>query len=228
MLNFHFCVAVLGLLLCPIAARASVITYSDGTFAPSSWTFTTDIIIGSSASATQQTSGGNPGYCRQVKINVAAGNFAQVYAFNMMAAATLTPATQGAISLLTYGEDRNAPTDQEFGPAVYQGGIYYYANAGYYPTNGWSTLPPTAFASTSFVTPTSSTSHPDFTSAGAPLEFGFVAINNNGEDGSAFSTTTEYDNFQISLTTVAVPEPASVGGLLAMGYLFCRRRPAAV
>jgi hypothetical protein len=204
-------------------ARATTISFSDATFADPNWGLTTRYAQnGGSASAQQITSGGNPGAYRLVNINVAAGNSTAVFAFSLDNNAVYTPRTQGAITLFTYGEDRNtAGAGQEFGPAALQDGTYYYAYAGSGPTTGWQSTS-ASFASTDFQTPASSTAQPNFSLTGDPITFGFVSINNT--NNSAFNSTAGYDNWSVTLTTPGLlPEPTQLTTLAIATIALCRR-----
>lgn len=217
-------------LLLALPAGASIISFSDGTFTPSNWSLTTQTKgPGGDASTVQESSGGNPGNYRQVTVDVIGGSDSEVFAFNLKSGATVSPASTGAIISLTYSEDRNT-TGQEFGPAIEQGSNLYYAYAGSGGTSGWksTTMTFTSGAQTnnlltSFGTDTNSSAHPDFSATGAPMTFGFAAIDNS--TASSFTAVSGYDNWSISVTTNdSVPEPAGIG-MLVLTSLALMRRP---
>ena len=142
----------------------------------------------------------------------------------------MAPASTGPIISLTYTEDRNT-TGQEFGPAIQQGSNLYYAYGGSAGTSGWQsntmTFTPGAATNnllTSFGTDISSSAHPDFSATGAPITFGFAAIDNS--TASSFTAVSGYDNWSISVTTNdPVPEPAAIGILLVLTSFALLRRP---
>jgi hypothetical protein len=211
-------------------AGASIIAFSDDTFTPSNWSLTTQTKgPGGDASVVQKSSGGDPGAYRQVTVDVIGGSDSEVYAFNLKNGATVAPASTGAIISLTYTEARNTTTGQEFGPAIEQGGNLYYAYAGWSGTSGWQsttmTFTPGAATNnllTSFGTYMSSSEHPDFSATGAPMTFGFAAIDNS--TASSFTAVSGYDNWGISVTTSdSVPEPGSIGVLLSASLALLRR-----
>jgi hypothetical protein len=148
-----------------------------------------------------------------------------------MNSATVTPATSGAIISLTYTQARDT-TGQEFGPAIEQGGKLYYAFAGAGGTSGWQsttmTFTPGAATNdllTSFHTDSDTDSaHPDFSAIGAPMTFGFAAIDNS--NATSFTAVSGYDDWSISVTTNSnsVPEPGSLG-VLGLTSLTLLRRP---
>jgi hypothetical protein len=217
------------ILLLALPAGASVIAFSDDTFTPSNWSLTTQTIgPGGDARAVQQLSGGDPGAYRQVTVDVVGSSDSAVYAFNLKNGATVTPASSGAIISLLYTEARNT-TGQEFGPAIQQGSNLYYAYAGSGGTSGWQsttmTFTPGAATNdllTSFRTDDSS-AHPDFSATGAPMTFGFAAIDNS--TASSFTAVSGYDNWSISVATIgSVPEPGSIG-VLGLTSLALMRRP---
>jgi hypothetical protein len=227
-LIFFLGISVLVKALGSSLACAGTVSFSDGTFSPADWSLTTQTAQnGGAASAGQLTSGGNPGDCRQIAINVYPGNATAVFGFSLKNQAQYTPSTQGAITLFSYGEDRNTSgAGQEFGPALLQDGTYYYAYAGSGATTGWQSFPVTVFSSASFGTSVSDPVHPNFTATGDPITFGFVSINNTNQ--LAFSTTGDYDNWSVTLTTASVPEPASAMAFLLIGSLLCWRRRSAL
>jgi hypothetical protein len=220
-----------GLLILLLArpAGASIITFSDDTFTPSNWSLTTQTKgPGGDASVVQKSSGGNPGAYRQVTVDVIGSSDSEVFAFNLKNGATVAPASTGAIISLTYSEDRNT-TGQEFGPAIQQGSNLYYAYAGSGGTSGWQsttmTFTPGAATNnllTSFGTDISSSTHPDFSANGAPMTFGFAAIDNS--TASSFTAVSGYDNWAIGVTTNnSVPEPGSTGVLVLTSLALLRR-----
>ena len=222
--------AGLVILLLARPASASIITFSDNTFNPSDWSLTTQTKgAGGDAGAVQKSSGGNPSAYRQVTVDVIGSSDSEVYAFNLKNTATVAPASTGAIISLTYSEDRNT-TGQEFGPAILQGSNLYYAYAGSGGTSGWQsttmTFTPGAATNnllTSFGTDVSSSAHPDFSANGAPMTFGYAAIDNS--NASSFTAISGYDNWAMSVTTNgSVPEPAGIG-MLVLTSLALMRRP---
>jgi hypothetical protein len=220
-----------GLLILLLArpAGASIITFSDNTFNPSDWSLTTQTKgAGGNVTAVQQSSGGNPGAYRQVTVNVNGSSDSEVYAFNLKNGAMVTPASTGAIISLSYSEDRNT-TGQEYGPAIEQGSNLYYAYAGSGGTSGWQsntmTFTPGAATNnllTAFGTDMSSSVHPDFSATGAPMTFGFAAIDNS--TASSFTAVSGYDNWSIGVTTNSpVPEPAGIGMLVLTSFALMLR-----
>jgi hypothetical protein len=225
--------AELLVLLLTRPAGASIITFSDNTFNPSDWSLTTQTKgPGGDARAVQQSSGGNPSAYRQVTVDVVGSSDSEVYAFNLKNGATVSPASTGAIISLTYSEDRDT-TGQEFGPAIQQGSNLYYAYAGSGGTSGWQSTTMTFIPGaatdnllTSFGTDMSSSVHPDFSATGAPMTFGFAAIDNS--TASSFTAVSGYDNWAISVNTNgSVPEPGSMG-VLGLTSLALMRRPRRV
>jgi hypothetical protein len=229
-LTLPLCFGLLILLLAR-PAGASVMAFSDDTFTPSNWSLTTQTKgPGGDARVVQQSSGGDPGAYRQVTVDVVGSSDSEVYAFNLMSSATVTPASSGAIISLTYSEARDT-TGQEFGPAIEQNGNLYYAYAGSGGTSGWQsttmTFAPGAANNdllTSFHTDADDSAHPDFSATGAPMTFGFAAIDNS--NATSFTAVSGYDDWAISVTTNSnsVPEPGSLG-VLGLTSLTLLRRP---
>jgi hypothetical protein len=221
-------------LLQPIAASAATVTFQDGTFAPNVWSFSSQQIVNrtlsspvslpGSASGGQGTNG-NPGNDQVVNLGVGNGSDYEVYGFSTSSAAVYNPSKQGAIVSLAYQEDCycTSAAGQEFGPALEQDGIYYYDAVTHGPFGGWETINSSSQTSANFGTNSSSTEKPNFTDSGDPITFGFASINNT--NAFSFSTTADYDNWSVTLTTGAVPEPASVSmAAVAATALLLRRR----
>jgi hypothetical protein len=226
--TFRFCIAsaVLAILQRAIPSSAGTLTFADGVFSPSNWSLAEyQVQNGGTASASQILTGGNPNEYRQVNIGVNAGSNTAVAAFSLDNQAQYTPSVQGAITSLTYAEDHNAlaTAGQEYGPAVIQDGILFYGYGGAGVTsNAWQPAAYTSFNSSNITSFLDSTPNPNFTSTGDPIEFGFVSIDNTF--ATSYSTTDDYDNWSITLTTSAVPEPASVTMVMLTGILLASRR----
>jgi hypothetical protein len=215
-----FTVFLVGLLSC--AGANAAIVFSDGNFAPSDWSITTS---GSGTSTgLQQTSGGNPGDYRQVSDHMTSSGL--FFSLNMMNSAIYTPSTQGAILSLDFSMDAKAVQfAQAFGLAFIQNGVLYVATN--YTTNGaWQSVS-VSNVHADYVAALNSSSHPDFSSAGAAIQFGFAVGNSND---SGLTTIGAFDNWKVMVNNGAstVPEPASLAllGLGLAGLGFARRRRA--
>jgi hypothetical protein len=232
------------LLLAPMRTEASVVTFYDGTFNPSDWSVDAfEKLNGGSANASQALSGGNPGeYYRIINtVNSGAVNSA-VYGLYLKPTASYTPSTQGAIisgslSIDTQmfagfglGEATRTLLQQDGKLFIRIGSRIDANNVGSWLTQG-QTFEQNDFQLISSATVNSSGPlftdpliHPDFTSTGSTIIFGFSSANSTtGTDG--YRIDAGYDNWRITLNTV--PEPTSmvlwaVGGFAAIA--FTRRR----
>ena len=216
-----------------LAIGASV-NFSDGTFNDSDWAITVlGAGNGGTATASQVLSGGNPGSFRQITeiVNAAPNGSSEsvVLAFNEKLGATFNPGTTGAISSIDYSEDAMS-TGQGFAPAFIQGGtIYVYDLLGTAPSTWTSETEPgltagTFVSSSAFGVSGGPVTNPDFSTAGAPLTFGFVRTTASGNGGGGFATIGGIDNWSLTVnynpSAVAVPLPSSVwGGSALIGGL---------
>lgn len=221
--NLIFCAAVLVAMTLPNFSKAQT-TYSDGVFSPSNWAHYLDFGNGTAA-ATQVGSGGNPGGFLQIDHN----NFTGFMVFShIFTNASVAPSLQ-PIGYLNWSQDAYAilnlnGINMVVTPSVRQNGVNYYAN--YAPLNNspaWVSFSLTNLVATDFIVLGNVNSHPDFSTNGAPVQFGFTTINNNQ---SAFaSRSAGVDNWSVTVNPLTVPEPATTALVgVGVGALFCRFR----
>lgn len=237
-------IAVLGA-VGPVQARADV-TYSDGTFNDSAWTLvSTGVGNGGNpgvATAGQIASGGNTGSYRRVTLNINAaipGSYSTVVGISLATGAVYTPATQGGIGSLDFSEDaRVSPSALGATAAGYvarQAGNYYFTPYFLVTSSAWThdTMHIAAadfglFTSSPNIVNPDFSQHPDFTTAGAPLQFGFVRVNSNDFNGGSYQNSSDTDNWSVTVNTAQTPEPgalALLAGASSTGLaLFLRRR----
>jgi len=216
---------------------ASAVSFFDGVFNDPDWTlsnFVNATGVGSSSAAFQMPVGGNPNEYRIVRHNLvvtAPGN-GQYTGVHLKNTAIYNPATQGAITSIDYSEDSinflaNVPGNgQGSGLAIYQAGKFYVQRtpilvmpyAGY---SNWTANTALGLVATDlheiditgFINPFS---NPDFSAAGAPMQFGFWR--GNSGNGS-YNTECGIDNWHVNI----VPAPGAAA-LIAMGGLVAARR----
>lgn len=218
-------------LACASVASASV-TYTDDTFANTNWGFESFVAGsgGGSASATQSATTGNPGSARRVTLTTGPQVGDGIYALSRFGTTTATryePATQGAITTLDFSIDARFVTGTFFGAgqAVYigakQGTTIFGAYVDVTGSSGaWTTLAASNIAPSAFVYLSGPNTSFDTSATGAPIRFGFINANGNG--GSPFSTTVDYDNF--ALTVNSIPVPGVLACSSAAGIITLRRR----
>lgn len=219
---------LLGLALAAIGpASASTVTMQDGTFADAQWSTTFEILNGGgSVNAFQVAVGGNPTAFRRVEntLNSAIGTGVTntVYGFHRFSGGVYDPATGGPILAITYAEDtqRISGGVQACGLAVRQGGVIYYGPAFLTPTafGTWVTTTQTGLVASQFDALAPGVQNPNFSLAGAPLEFGFWRGNSTSIGGGGGTTYGAIDNWTVTLTVDAAVQTSAAtwGGVKAM------------
>lgn len=221
------------LALCAVSASTLAnVVYSDGTFNNADWGFETVIVgTGGSASASQSSGTGNPGSARRSSITtgnaVGDGTYA-IHRFGTTLGTRYVASTQGAIDSINFSIDARFVTGTftGAGQGVYaqakQGTNIYIAYIGVTGSSGaWTTLSDTGILASDFIQISGSATPIDFSVAGAPIRFGFASANGNG--GSPYSTTVDFDNFNLEVVTVPAPGVAALAILGATGFMRRRR-----
>ena len=201
---------------------------SDGTFAPSDWSLTSYNAYGNggTVTATQETSGGNPGDYRLIQEAVngapSGSTSSSVVGVDIYTAASYDPSISGPLTSLDFSIDAECPANggscfgqgQGVFAALVQGGNTYVDFLGVTNANSsWNTLTADGLTAASFGLLDFSSGgysnpsvNPDFTAGGAPIAFGFATYNSTGTGDSGYEIDAGYDNFRID----AVPEPVSL------------------
>jgi hypothetical protein len=216
--------------VCPVGA----VTLVDGDF--SNWSFIDISQSGHSAAFTRLTGGGNPDACVEGTTNSGTdGNDAA--AIELKNDLVWNPSANGAISNLSMSIDVESITGTGEGQwlkcVASQGGNYFYASPWGFSTNSstsWHswTLGPynaTDYSKRSFPELDGDVNaHPDFSAAGAPLQFGFIIGNRMSNQ-----YIQRYDNWSLTLTSVPEPSTLILLGVAAISLLTYgqRRRRAA-
>lgn len=225
--------AITALALCfTSAGTLASVVYSDSTFANADWGFeVVNVGTGGSASATQSAATGNPGAARRVSISTGAAVGDATYAIHRYGTSLATryvASTQGAIVSVNFAIDARFVTGTFLGAGqgVYaqakQGTNIYVAGIGVTGSAGnWVTLSASGLLVSNFIQIAGTTAPLDFSATGAPIRFGFASANGNG--GSAFSTTVDYDNFTLEVVNVPAPSAAALAMLGATTMLRRRR-----
>jgi hypothetical protein len=236
------CAPLLALAALPHSRAAASTSFSDATFPDANWSGlkVIDTTAGQTAFfvATQETGGGNPGDYRMTNLDWAYDGVSASQGFRVAElnnTANYTPSTSGAIGSLSFSIDgaienssTNSPLSER--PVVYQDGSYYFGPQNLLPSgfSTWTSDAVSNLTATDF-SDLPGSAHPDFSSAGDPIEFGysletFSTPANASASESGFFYGIANDNWSITLTP-AVPEPASISiGALVAAALLARRR----
>ena len=206
--------ALLSLLL--LAGRVDAAPpFTDGDFMPTDW----EIVVfsfrssggafpGGAVTASQEP-GGYPGTLRKVNDSIiaapSASEYSSTWGVHLRSGAVWDPMTQGPIGTLDYDEDALlfAPNGdgQLTGLAIRQGGVVYVHPVGVTPDVAWTHKRKAGITAANLYelngTGQVFTSHPDFSASGAPIQFGFLRANSNGNGGSAYTLSGAIDNWQV-------------------------------
>lgn len=209
-------------------AKAGLVFF-DGTFNDADWTVP---VSHDFVGAGQVASGGNPGSYRLTRISF---NEQFDFAANLNGNFLYAPSAQGAITGLTFASDLMTPN--LFGGSYFalarQAGVFYYDPSE--PENASGNLwlhNSRTLGLGDFTRLDGAPGSPDFTSTGAAIEFGYLVI---VAGAGFFESDTGIDNYSLTVSATAVPEPSSILSLvlglagLTLSYGMRRRsKPARV
>jgi hypothetical protein len=212
--TWHILFVIISLLVA-VPVGASTIQWSDGEFNASSWEMTPFLVDGNggTSSAFQILSGGNPGAFRQITIIVnSAPPYTGIVFYHGFNAAAYNPSIQGALLEVEFSEDAislpGSAGGQSSGPAIRQNGVVYVTD--WYGTTAttWTNHHLTHLTQADFHLYDDPTVHPDFSSSGGEMGFGFFRGNSTYSGG--YTTICGIDNWQMILTT-DTPSPVEEG-----------------
>jgi len=182
--------------------------FSDDTFSDADWqvhVFT--LGIGGSVTGTQDAFG-NPGPSRRVVdvVNAGSGGQRGAWGFHLRTNASYAPSLHGGISQLDFSLDfanlsscQTGGDGQAFGPCIKQDGELYAIYGITLTSTAWQTRLMIGVQSSDFqrFDPTTATFqsafHPDFSSSGGLMEFGFFTANSSPSLG--YNRCVAYDNW---------------------------------
>ena len=218
-------VAVTFLLAVP--SQASTLLFTDGTFDLANYlqkTYTNNTAAaGATSTLTQSSSSGNPLPSVDFHADWTVNTTWTIFDGLINSGFTFNPAS-GSISGIDYSLDRNTTftpgsvvlTNAVFNALLLQAGKFYIDQitgpaflAGTWQTISATGLQATDFSLYDFTTNTmNSTQHPDFSTAGSAINFGF----RTGRGQTSASGIGSFDSLSdnLSITVNAVPEPSSV------------------
>lgn len=222
---FVFAVIIVGVL--PGLALAQGATVADATFVDANWSLTVfPAGNGGSVGASQTTISGNP--LRSVNDTVN-GTPSVILGTHIYTPFSYNPAVSGPISTVSYSESAICLSGcfgdgQSTGPALLQGGILYIYNVTLVtgPGTTFAPLALTGLAAASFSQVAVTTTglfndvHPDFSSNGAPIQFGFFRANGSGPS-AGYSLVGGIDNWQVTVTAAAPQPTAAPADIPALG-----------
>ena len=191
--------------------RAAVV-FSNGTFAPGTWTAPQKVGNGS-VSSSQVVAGGNPGeYLRVDHLN-----FSYVpIVFHYPTGATYSPSVQGAIDTASWSINKIAilnfdPYGVAVAGALLQNGQTCFPTLQLDSDISWVTLSGTSLTAADFSTRDNASAHPDFSATGSQIQIGFVTANDN--TNRTASRAAGFDNWPVTVNqseTSPVPEPSAL------------------
>lgn len=230
-------IAAAALSLLAAAGSAHAVIFFDGVFPNANWSATTMTNLsgtGSTVTAFQNLTGGNPNEWREVQHTLSVGSgTGELVGVHLEVSSFYTPSSQGAITSINYSEDainlisdRIVPGNgQGTGLAIRQNGKNYILRPpSVMPYSSFSTWQPisrpgivaTDMWEYSSAGGLNSSSNPDFSITGTQMQFGFWR-GNSGNSG--YSTDCGIDNWRVEI----VPSPGAAA-LLGMGGLLAIRR----
>jgi hypothetical protein len=197
-------------LLCTHAEALT--TFFDDTFNDSDWTRFAEHQSGPlffEETAEQRTSGGNPGAYRHMTHYWGSGT--QVFVFHLNNNAIYDPSAQGAIVSINYSADiigfYYSPNFGVFGDGILieqDGRLFRTVTQGNPFNNLWQTKSFTGLTADNFTALDDLVSHPDFSSAGSPIKFGYIRAN------TIFTTPATLshgiDNWSVTISTVPIKQ----------------------
>jgi hypothetical protein len=215
-------VALALVLLAASRSPGGVVTFVDGTFAPTDWeiavaTFrSSDGALADGDAQGSQAAEGLPSPSRRVELTLPPAptltEFSSTYAVNLRTGFVYDPMAQGSIASFDYEEDaRILVAPVLTGLAVRQGGELYFAEVQVLTSESWTRVVRRKILQTNFahLTPDGPVQgqYPDFSSAGAPIEVGFLRANSTGQGrATGFSNPALIDNWLVRVNPLCTEQ----------------------
>jgi len=182
------------------------VTVSDGDFIDWFFDYKADEDVGSAEVAVHTD--GNPGRSLRVTTHTPSSPRNTAYGVAVKNDFVWNPATQGAITGISMSINYRSTRLQRVHCIIYQDGQYYQGpRPGPVTTGaeGWNWLTLNASSDSEFYLWDIDTPSPDFSENGSPIKFGFAAGQTSSGDKSV-----DYDNWEITITTMAQPSDGLV------------------
>jgi hypothetical protein len=204
---------VLALLLAASSVLAAPAAITDRTFADGDWSLVTFVTGDGGLVEGLQTSVGNPAPSRRIRnvVNAAPSptEFSAIYGVHLYAGQTYDPSTQGPLTNVDYFEDallvQGFGDGQAAGIALRQAGSVYIRQVGSTPDFAWAPKQDLGVPASAFVRifdgGFDSGSHPDFSAAGGPIEFGFFRANSTSLGAIGYEVVALIDNWTVLVNT---------------------------
>ena len=206
-----------------VATVRAAVTFSDSEFNDADW----ELLVltheaGGDTTAVRSESGGCPDAHRIITTMVGTANRGTqsgVIGFHRRIGATYAPAKEGAFEYIDYSEcaavyETVFADGQATGPALRQDGkvYFYYLSTG--PSGAWYTKSATNIWATNFflVSSVNATQwydpkqHPDFSTNGGPIEFGFWRGNFTCPGCPGYTVSAGIDQWSLALQSAVVAE----------------------
>lgn len=202
-------VVLVGALLAAATAHAAPAVITDRTFADSDWSLTIFTVGNGGDAEATQISFGNAAPSRRIRLTVndapSPTESSAVDSVHLFSGTTYDPQTQGPIATVDYFEDallvEGFGDGQATGIALRQGGNAYIRQIGLTPDFIWSPKQDVGVPATGFVGISAAgldpNAHPDFSSSGGPIEFGFTRRNSTSLGANGYTIVALIDNWTV-------------------------------
>ena len=198
------------LLVVGSTASAGQTTFQDGTFNTANWSRRTITTGNGGSVSVSQFAGGNPGTSREVRTVNNSGSYVLGLHMGTVPAATFDSGVE-FIESIEFGIDALSLSGINgvghfIGMAITQNGIDYVTPnvVGSIQNQGWRTNSFT-FVASNFTRVDGLAGRPDFSAAGAPINFGFFTSDSNGPQFGAIDNRALYDNLRVTFNTELIP-----------------------
>jgi hypothetical protein len=229
--------------LTPVFLSGATIEFAARDFASANWTQVNfNLTTLGTATNAQILSGGNPGAYRQLNVTSEPVLPGQSFTANIASFGipfVYNPSLGGALLSLNFQYDIIEISKQSisfpaatYRPLLRQNSTLYFLNVEDVVATSWTTFARTGLSSANWLA--SGGGNPDFSSSGAPIQFGYRAFLTAS---CTISTTcpeieavTGLDNFVVTLTTEdppnQIPEPSTAALLIPVALLLVLRHRA--